>query len=60
MPMKMIEFYFCLCFSRLMVFSHSFGIVDDKCQIFVIVTVILTKINLFSSAPLFVIVFVYE
>jgi len=41
-------------------FSFSFRFVDEKCGIFVVVVVFMTKINLFSSTKIFVFVVVDE
>ena len=41
-------------------FSFSFRFVDENCRIFVVVIVFVTKINLFSSAKIFVFVVVDE
>ena len=41
-------------------FSFSFPFVDENCRIFVIVVVFVTKINLFSSTKIFVLVVVDE
>jgi len=41
-------------------FSFSFRFVDENCRIFVVVVVIVTKINLFSSTKIFVFVVVDE
>jgi len=41
-------------------FSFSFRFVEENCRIFVVIVVFVTKINLFSSAKIFIFVVVDE
>ena len=41
-------------------FSFSFRFIDENCKIFVVVVVVVTKINLFSSTKIFFFVVVDE